>query len=387
MEASLVTRLVPILGRSLHAEFNVFDVMRHGTHEKQLSNVFAWLLEASGTHGLGDRFLRIFLDEVNSSVDPLDAFTPETPYRVRQEVNTSAIEGADIADIVLESTDATIVIENYFTSDGHGHSYDGYLRYGERDGQRAVVALICYDEDRSLLSAGWEQAAVITYGNLVGRLLAEVDSDPAYRQVHPEAHSFIVQMHRKLAKGRSPMEDRDVLDFVIAMCDADEAGRYARRPIDKVAEQFANDIAQQALERFTESRTLLQKIKDRLRAFTDVVLAPQLVAALPPNSIGRVNSNWSGIWLWSVFFNVGEGADRSNFAIMFGPSAWQQGAKEGTKVDSSSLYLWHDKTQRLRRSTVSLQDVLDGLDAGDTRLRDETLEMVGVRLAPNAIED
>lgn len=31
----LVSRLLPVLGRSLEAGFNVFDVMHHGLHEKQ----------------------------------------------------------------------------------------------------------------------------------------------------------------------------------------------------------------------------------------------------------------------------------------------------------------------------------------------------------------
>ena len=62
MAADLVTGLLPVLGRSLEPGFNVFDVMHHGVHEKQMSNVFRWLLEPEGTHGFGDRFVRIFVD-------------------------------------------------------------------------------------------------------------------------------------------------------------------------------------------------------------------------------------------------------------------------------------------------------------------------------------
>ncbi len=53
-----------MLSRSLEARFNVFDVMHHGTHEKQISNVFGWLLDTEGSHQLGDTFLRIFIDEI-----------------------------------------------------------------------------------------------------------------------------------------------------------------------------------------------------------------------------------------------------------------------------------------------------------------------------------
>ena len=65
MTDDFVTNLLPGLGRSSKAGFNVFDVMRHGTHEKQISNVFGWLLDAEGSHNLGDLFQRIFVEEFN----------------------------------------------------------------------------------------------------------------------------------------------------------------------------------------------------------------------------------------------------------------------------------------------------------------------------------
>lgn len=68
MSDDFVTQFVPVLGRSLELGFNVFDVMHHGLHEKQLSNVFRWLLNAEGTHRLGDRFGKIFVDEINKQI-------------------------------------------------------------------------------------------------------------------------------------------------------------------------------------------------------------------------------------------------------------------------------------------------------------------------------
>ena len=42
----VLSRVLPTLVAPWSSEeFNVFDVMHHGTHEKQLSNVFAWLLD------------------------------------------------------------------------------------------------------------------------------------------------------------------------------------------------------------------------------------------------------------------------------------------------------------------------------------------------------
>lgn len=41
MPSCLINRLLPGLGSASRAAFNVFDVMRHGSHEKQISNVLA----------------------------------------------------------------------------------------------------------------------------------------------------------------------------------------------------------------------------------------------------------------------------------------------------------------------------------------------------------
>jgi hypothetical protein len=256
----------------LEARFNVFDVMHHGTHEKQISNVFRWLLETEGNHHLGDMFLRIFIDEVNRGLDRvyqglddegnrvLVGRGPLAPaaYLVLQEVNTSAVRGAeDIADLVLKNDDAVIVVENYFTSDGHGHSYGGYLTYSQLDGRQGAVVLLCHDQNSSLQTDGWEYASVVTYGGLLDRLRLAIDSDRRYQQKHPEPYSFIDQMHRKFVKGRGPVEDHQVLDFVIAMCATGEARRYGELPHTSAAERFANDVAEQARERFGEGREML----------------------------------------------------------------------------------------------------------------------------------
>ncbi len=89
MHDQLVTRLLPILAKRSEDEFNIFNVMHHGTHEKQISNVFAWLLDTNGTHKLGDAFQRIFLGEVNDGRRDGEPSIPDDEYSVEREVNTS----------------------------------------------------------------------------------------------------------------------------------------------------------------------------------------------------------------------------------------------------------------------------------------------------------
>jgi len=288
----LVTRLVPVLGRSLDVGFTVFDVMHHGLHEKQISNVFRWLLESEGTHGLGERFVQILIDQINTAMlgcEPL----PRDGYWVRQEVNTAPVDvGADIADLVPESSTAVIMVENYLTSDGHRHSYDGYLAYGRRDGRRGGVVLLCRDRDASLQTKGWENATVLTYATLIDRLHADLADDHAYRRKNPEAFSFIDQMNRKFVQGRGLVEDSDVLGFVIALCDSGEARRYQEQRQDVAAERFAADLAAQARHRFGEGRELLQRPKSLLKAYGAGPLKHQLNATLGVGFVGLASTRF-----------------------------------------------------------------------------------------------
>lgn len=385
MTNDLVLQLLPTLTRSLEVEFNIFDVMHHGTHEKQLSNVFRWLLKADGTHGLGEAFVEIFIDEVNRNLVGYEPLEPRG-YWVRQEVNIAEETGGDIADLVLESKSATLVIENYYTSDGHGHGYHQYARYSQRDGRRGAVVMLCQDVDRSRLSEGWDNAAVVTYQSVLGRLRQVVDADPRYRLEHPEPYSFIHQMHRKFGKGSGRMEDRKLLHFVVAMCDTGEAQRYSKNNIDQVTEQFAIDLQEQARERFGEGRELLQRVKDRLKTFSSEVLRHQLDDATSRNLVGRVAANYVGKWRWEVILHLQTATTEGtidNIQLIFGPSAWHTQFESAPNPvddpDYSRIFIWRHSTKQFRQSTVTLQEVLDGIHHEDLRLRDETLELLGTR--------
>jgi hypothetical protein len=383
----LVTGLLPVLGRPLALGFNVFDVLHHGTHEKQISNLFRWLLDTDDTHRLGDRFQRIFLGELNL----IQHGQPDLAldgYWVHQEVNTSvAGDPGDIADLVLESGAAVVVVENYLTSDGHGHSYDSYLQYSQRDGRHGVVVLLCRDEDGSLQTAGWENAAVLTYAALVRRLHDEVVTDRNYQLQNPESYSFIEQMYRKFVKGRGRMEDQDVLDFVVAMCDTGEAGRYQERPQDLAADRFANDLAEQARERFGEGRELMHRVKARLRSFGTEVLGPQLNATLGDGFVRKVSATYSGIYQWTINFEASDdGTDfgEARLQLKFGPSAWFANEKdpnwtntvEPGLADYSRVFITRAKNREIRQSAVTLQEVLDGLAPADLRLHDEIVRLL-----------
>ncbi len=390
MTDDVITGLLPVLRSSREVGFNVFDVMHHGTHEKQVSNVFRWLLEKDGTHHLGSRFQKIFIEEVNRGLVGREPFR-SGPYVVRQEVNTSEPgDSEDIADLVLESDEAVLVVENYFTSDGHGHHYDHYLKFSQRDGRQGAVVLLCRREDNSSQTDGWENASVVTYGTLIDRLHEEVDHDRHYKRRHPEAYSFIDQMHRKYARGTARMEDREVLDFVTTMCATGEAKRYQEKATDIAARKFADDVAQQAFERFGEGRDLLQRLKRELKTFSEQELKLQLNVTLGDEFVSKVSARYAGIYQWTVNFDIAEtGGNTTEAALQlkFGPSAWYANEQDPQwkhtvdrgNADYSRVFLTRAKSREVRQSVVTLQEVLDGIKPDDRRLHDEILDLLRPR--------
>ena len=388
MREQLVTRLLPVLAKKPQEEFNVFDVMRYGGHERQLSDVFAWLLDADGTHKLGDAFLRIFIDEVNRGLGGAEPPVSHGAYGVRQEVNTAeAGAGGDIADLIVEDDKNVLVVENYYTSSGHGHSYKGYLSFGEREGKRSIVVLLCATQNSAEQSDGWEQASVVTYSRLAQKLMDHVARDDRYRRDCAAQYSFIDQMHKRFVRGRK-MNDDALIDFIDAMCRTGEAGRYGYKPIEPAAVRFADELREQAKAQFHESREFLQRAKATLRNYASEFLQRQVNDELGHEYLTDVSTGFQGRYEWTVnFFAAGEA--KAVLQLKFGPSAWHANeewvadwaddAWEETvpvsEADYSRLFITRNR-KAIRQSVVTLREVIDGLAPDDFRLRDEIVRFV-----------
>lgn len=378
----LLTRLLPFLSNHAEEPFNVFNVMHHGTHEKQLSNVFAWLLNAEQTHRLGDTFQRIFIDETNQQLGDFERI-PYGAYSVRQEQNTSASgEGMDIADLVLEDHETTIVIENYYTSSGHRHGYERYKKFGSQNGKRSVVVMLCETENRSLLVDGWEHAPVATYANLLTALSKHVEDD-RYKSDYPQQYAFVEQMYRRFVKERR-MSDDHLLDFIEVLCETGEAGRFGKQDSADAAIRFADQVREDALNRFNDSRVLLGRAKQSLRSYGRSVLMPRINAAVGDDYVTDVAIDYSGINQWTInFYGPEESGQKPRRAqLKFGPSAWTANEVDtkwkvtvpAANTDYSRLFVTCGL--EIRQSAVSIGEVLAGLPADDTRLSDELIELI-----------
>jgi len=383
----LVTALVPSLSRSLAEQFNVFRVMRHGTHEKQLSNVFAWLLKREGTHELGDAPQGLFLDLVNAAL-PGDVRLPRTGYEAAQEVVTPGHEGnpdpesADISDILLSSPEAAVVVENYGISDGHEHDYYRYLALGTTGGRDAVVVLLCERRVPHLQRRGWQDAVVVTYAEFLSALRTHVSRDQKWMQQHPDQHVFLRQLFEHFVEGPAAMNTDDTLTFLTAMCETGESARYGYQPRDRASQEFGELIAAQARRQLEESRALLASTKRRLHEFVRSTLVAQVCEELTDGSAVEVNVLFRGQWEWCV--ELRRGADHPSVFLVFGPTAVAVQERVPRKLehpDYSQIFATlQDKStggnSRIAHTDVRLTEVLDGLAAGDVRLRDAVLAIL-----------
>jgi hypothetical protein len=387
----LLTVLAPMLTHRPQRRFNVFDVMHHGTHEKQLSNVFTWLLKADATHGLGSAFQRVFVEEVNRQLgakgrEPI----ADQAFGVRQEQNTAPDgEPADIADIVLDGDDTTIVIENYGVPDGHEHSYYGYLDYGARQTPpKSVVVLLCESGLGGALVEGWDNAPVVLYATLLDRVYEHIQQLPKYRSDYVEQYYFIENMHRHYTNRTALTMDREgLMQFVAALCRGGEAERFGQKHQDAVARQLADQLREEAIQRYSEGRELLGMAKTILRDYCDATLAPRVNESLGRNVLGKAMVPWSGISAWEVSIaphpDFTDKAESTYVAhLVLGPSAWYEVTKgrwQGTAIqpDFTRVMLLDDRTGgQVVISGVSIVEVLEGLGPEDTRLHDEMVSLL-----------
>lgn len=120
------------LDRQAATRFSLFDFFRE--REEDLSRVFGGLLDPSGTHGQGDTFLRLFLDEVREVIDGevKERFPAENlrDSRVYLEHRTNAGRRIDI--VVRVSGDTWIGIENKPWALEQPNQVNDYLEYLRR---------------------------------------------------------------------------------------------------------------------------------------------------------------------------------------------------------------------------------------------------------------
>lgn len=111
--------------------FNIFNVLGLSTSEVRLHSAFlAELLNPNGDHGLGDKFLQVFINDIVHKNKESFAFDPQSA-KVYVEYDIGTIsedysEGGRIDLLIQDKNNQTIIIENKIDA---GDQYKQLLRY------------------------------------------------------------------------------------------------------------------------------------------------------------------------------------------------------------------------------------------------------------------
>ena len=111
-------------------EFNTFDVLRYSGYEIRHSNVLAWLLRPTDTHGIGSRFLKWFVNHVMRRFAAGDRVRlPETSF---EAANVDIWRERDYVDITIlfKREKHLIAVENK-PEPAHPHHLDQVMGYEE----------------------------------------------------------------------------------------------------------------------------------------------------------------------------------------------------------------------------------------------------------------
>ena len=124
------------LDKKLATDFNVFDFIE--PDENRLSDVLAWLLDAQGTHGQGDLFLRLMFKQLG-----LGSNTKITnDAKVKREAPTFGIKKYRRRMDVLVEAGAWLVIENKVDSSELPEQVKDYLEHLHRCSGGRNISLV-----------------------------------------------------------------------------------------------------------------------------------------------------------------------------------------------------------------------------------------------------
>ena len=122
-------------------DFNAFDVLRYTDYEIRHSNVLAWLLQPSESHGLDDGFLKWFLEQHNKKAGSGATIDVPRGFETNDVRVERELDYVDVS-IFLERQKYLIAVENKTVGADSEHfeqvrAYEKKLR--EKHGQRYKV--------------------------------------------------------------------------------------------------------------------------------------------------------------------------------------------------------------------------------------------------------
>ncbi|WP_052269647.1 PDDEXK-like family protein [Leisingera sp. ANG-M6] len=280
--------------------FNPIRVMKMERMEIRHSAILAWLLDPSETHGLGDRFLKVFLAEAyrGSSL----AAGPTALEISQADMRDAEVrcEWLNIDIFILSERNRwAFVIENKFDSKLHGDQLANYMRKvrgvykTQEDLQIQGVFLTLRDE-----AFDNHDYVPIGYGEICTFLSRFLEQE-AYL-LRPEISTFLTHYIEILQEATGMSKERDEMVKL-----ARELYRSHKKVLDFVIEHgAASEFAMAAHEQFGDSPGPLEEKKIGKGVFCFGALHRDGVSFLPQEwvaALGRGGS-WPGCENWWMGF-------------------------------------------------------------------------------------
>lgn len=236
--------------------FNVFKILKLDTSETRTHSAFiAELLNPKGDHGVGDKFLRSFVNTIDC-LKTLDFNTKDA--RVDVEF---CIEGGRI-DIRITSHNKAIVIENKIYADDQPCQLVRYRKYAKKDtNDYRLLYLTLYGEEASEKSTqnklkDQEDYYAISYDNEIIKWLAACLLDSIH---HPIVRETIIQYQsllRNLTNQNMDTKYRDkILDIMVEQENVETFATIASL-LDEWQDRIVKNYLINPLEEFAKKHKL-----------------------------------------------------------------------------------------------------------------------------------
>ena len=226
--------------------FNVFDVLRYAEYEIRHSNVLAWLLKPGEAHGLGDKFLRRFMESLAPRPRILKADFGAEPIEV--EKVEREFHYADVAVFLDDGQRTLLAVENKVVEicdDAIGQTRDHVKRLGEQCPGRAVHGVLLtasrHEDGADFVAKRLDEQRDVSMSHVSWHRIHEIITSlsPDDFTANPDVRSFVPQY-------------REVVERII---------RPGERIVEKLLEMHARTLGwlsepngEAAIEQVDESR-------------------------------------------------------------------------------------------------------------------------------------
>ncbi|MDP2721820.1 MAG: PD-(D/E)XK nuclease family protein [Bacteroidales bacterium] len=201
---------------------NIFEILNISNAEIRHSNFLAWLLDAEGSHGLGDIFIKRFLREIfyDNKVMGVSQFEIEQLDLSQAEIRR---EWRNI-DLLIIVDDIVICIENKFLSKEHTNQLTRYKEIIESEfkGRRNIFAYLTPFGESSFSEI--DVYSFISYEMIVDILtrILSVYDDTINDSVYNYINDYITILKRNIMSSDELTElakqiyrnHKDLLDFI-----------------------------------------------------------------------------------------------------------------------------------------------------------------------------